>query len=199
MVSPTQPTQKMIEEHEVSHLPFRSWCPACVRGRQKSNPHRKQSDEDRDAEQIPVISYDYGFLGGDDASVSSLAHSMPVLVGHDRRSKADWTHPVPSKGTADPYPAKAVAKDLEMTGYKRVILKSDQEPSIVAVLREAANLWKGEVVPEGSPKGESKSNGEVERAVQNMQGLARTLKEAIEIKTKCEIPSRHPVLAWLVE
>ena len=45
--------------------------------------------------------------------------------------------------------------DLDFMGYKRVILKSDQEPSIA--------LWHGEIVPEASPKGESKSNGEVER------------------------------------
>ena len=47
-------------------------------------------------------------------------------------------------------------------GYKRVILKSDQEPSIVALCDAVKNGWHGEIVPEASPKGESKSNGEVE-------------------------------------
>ena len=48
-------------------------------------------------------------------------------------------------------------------GYKIVILKSDQEPRIVALCDAVKNGWHGEVVPEASPIGESTSNGEVER------------------------------------
>ena len=35
---PGQPTQEMIDEHEVTHMDFRSWCAACVRGRAQDNP-----------------------------------------------------------------------------------------------------------------------------------------------------------------
>ena len=30
--APVKPTKAMVEDHEVSHLPFRNWCQACVRG-----------------------------------------------------------------------------------------------------------------------------------------------------------------------
>ena len=36
---PGAPTQKEIEEHNVTHLPFRSWCQHCVRGRGSNTPH----------------------------------------------------------------------------------------------------------------------------------------------------------------
>ena len=57
----------------------------------------------------------------------------------------------------------------------------------------------GEIVPEASPKGESKSNGEVDRAVQSVHGLARTLKDFLEQKSEIALESVRPLLAWLVE
>ena len=30
MSGPVKPTAKMVEDHNVSHLPFRNWCSSCV-------------------------------------------------------------------------------------------------------------------------------------------------------------------------
>eukprot|EP00974_Lingulodinium_polyedra_P111151 10749961-Lingulodinium_polyedra.AAC.1 len=38
--APIQPTKQMIDDHEVSHLPFRNWCTASVRGRGRSCAHK---------------------------------------------------------------------------------------------------------------------------------------------------------------
>ena len=70
--------------------------------------------------------------------------------------------------------------DLDFMVYKRVILTSDQEPSAVLLCDAVTNDWHGEIVPEACPKGESKSNGEVECAVQSVHGLPRTLKDFLE-------------------
>ena len=35
------PSQAEIEEHMLTHVPFRSWCKFCVLGKSVSNPHRK--------------------------------------------------------------------------------------------------------------------------------------------------------------
>ena len=43
---PVQPTKQQVEEHNLTHLPFRNWCPACVGGRAKNQPHRKQLGRD---------------------------------------------------------------------------------------------------------------------------------------------------------
>ena len=62
--APYQPTQKEIDDHNPTHLPYRSWCRHCVRGRGKSLPHRHL-----DAEQdhtVPTVSLDYCFLGQPD-------------------------------------------------------------------------------------------------------------------------------------
>ena len=199
MRNPITPTQKMIDDHNVSHLPYRDWCPACVRGRGKSIPHRKVVDKEED--QLPVISIDYGFFGapGVDGATGVADHEMPVMIVFDRASKSIWSHVVPSKGIMHPWSTKALIDDLNKTGYKRVVIKCDQEPSIKAVAQAAKEGWEGEAIIENSPKGESQSNGEVERAVQSAHGLARTLKEAIEIQIKETLDPKSPTLAWLVE
>ena len=33
MQDPLLPSEKDVQEHQVTHLPFRSWCPHCVKGR----------------------------------------------------------------------------------------------------------------------------------------------------------------------
>ena len=194
--APVLPFEAEVEAHNVSQLPFRSWFCACVRGRGLSLGHCRVDAKTKEAEQIPTISVDCGFFG----QPEYRAHdTLPVLIVRDRKSKGIWSHPVPSKGVVHPYPARGLMSDLDFTGYKRVILKSDQEPSIVALCDAVKNGWHGEVVPEASPKGESKSNGEVERAVQSVHGLARTLKDFLEQESGIAVEFRSPLLAWLVE
>ena len=84
-------------------------------------------------------------------------------------------------------------------GYKRVILKSDQELSIVALCQAEKHGFHGEIVPEAPPKGESKNNAEVERAFHSVRGLARTLKVFFEQQPGITLESRSPLLACPVE
>ena len=155
--APVLSSKAEVEAHTVSHLPFRSWCSACVRGCGLSLGH-SEVDTKTETEQIPTISVDYEFFG----QPEDRAHNtLPVLLVRDRKSKGIWSHPVPAKGVTHPYTAKALLANLDFMGYKRVILKSDQEPSIVALCESVKNDGHGEIVPEAFPKGESKSNGEV--------------------------------------
>ena len=34
-------TQAEVDEHNMTHLPYRSWCTHCVRGRGEAHPHHK--------------------------------------------------------------------------------------------------------------------------------------------------------------
>ena len=58
--SPAAPTQREIEEHEISHCPYRSWCRFCVMGRGKADPHQRHKDEES---AVAIISCDYCFMG----------------------------------------------------------------------------------------------------------------------------------------
>ena len=147
--APNRPTPD--QSHNISHIPFRSWCPHCVRGRGRSHQHKR----------------------------------VPVLVARDRLSKAVFTHLVPSKGVEHYYPEAALIRDIKFLGYTELTLKSDQEPSILALGNAVKNTLSSmniECTLEASPKGDAHgmSNGEAESAVGITQGLARTLKDYVE-------------------
>ena len=55
----TKPSQREIEEHERTHLPFRSWCKHRVMGRAQRTPHYHR---DHSEDKVPTISWDYWFI-----------------------------------------------------------------------------------------------------------------------------------------
>ena len=61
--APKGPTAREREEHEATHLPYRSWCQHCVRGRAPNRPHRgaRNEEEEREGQKVPKISMDYFF------------------------------------------------------------------------------------------------------------------------------------------
>ena len=83
-----------------------------------------------------------------------------------------------SKGPKDLYSVKAVASWIWELGHAWLILQSDGEPSLVALLnavrdRVIANGRAEQVVCQASPVASSGSNGGAERAVQQVRA-ART-------------------------
>ena len=55
-----KPSKREVEEHMATHIPFRSWCPHCVRGKSKSTPRAKRKEGEE--EEVPVISVDYMYM-----------------------------------------------------------------------------------------------------------------------------------------
>ena len=56
-----------------------------------------------------------------------------------------------------------------------------------------------DIMMEESPGYDSRSNGEVERTVQTVQGQVRTVKTGLESRLGVRIESDHPCLPWLVQ
>ena len=42
-IVPVLPSEAEVEQHESTHLPFRSWCRHCVRAKGKESPHHESS------------------------------------------------------------------------------------------------------------------------------------------------------------
>ena len=38
--APNKPSKDEVDEHMITHLPFRSWCPHCGRGKSKGKPQK---------------------------------------------------------------------------------------------------------------------------------------------------------------
>ena len=58
LVDPRLRTESERKEHEMTHIPYRNWCPHCVRGRGKDQDHRKCIEEERG---LSEFSFDYCF------------------------------------------------------------------------------------------------------------------------------------------
>ena len=61
---PRLPSRQEVQEHELTHIPYRSWCVHCVRGAGRSDAHRRrtrQDEEERD-QHMTTWSIDYGFM-----------------------------------------------------------------------------------------------------------------------------------------
>ena len=43
---PEEPTKKEWEEHMLTHIPFRSWCPYCVMARGRQDAHRSKQEKE---------------------------------------------------------------------------------------------------------------------------------------------------------
>ena len=195
------PTAEEIEAHKVSHLPFRSWCPHCVRGKAPSDPHRRQSREEKESKRIPTCSMDYFFMGSEGLSFDDPTTErdvLPMVAVYDHGSRVTFAHPCPRKGD-DRHIVREVCSDLEWLGYKRIVLKSDQEPAIMALKRAISRAMPGvEILMEESPVGAHAANGAIEGAIRRVAGQVRTLKDDVEKSYGVPISTRHPLLAFAV-
>ena len=124
------PTQKEIDEHMPFHLPYREWCCHCVKGKCHGCPHRAKDKDEKEAEQVPVISVDYMYMS--DKQKEGEEKGMPILVAKDRKTKVIRARVVPHKGV-DAYAVKILGGIVGSLGYKRVIIKSDREPAIMSL------------------------------------------------------------------
>ena len=185
---PCMPTQSEIHLHDLSHLPYRNWCPICVRSKAKEDPHRRHPDGHNEEHGLPIISMDYELL--EDKEV--------MLVVKDEVSGAVLAYDCTCKGPGDEWVPKQLARDLDAWGRKDICLKTDGEPAIMAVQREVAKLRSGRTVPLNPPACDPHGNGPAEKAVQDVTGHLRCVKLALEAKLKRNIDASHPIVKWMM-
>ncbi len=56
--TPQKVSKREVEEHNLTHTPFRAWCRHCVRGRAKNTPHRRSGKDEDGETKVPRISMD---------------------------------------------------------------------------------------------------------------------------------------------
>ena len=210
---PRRPTRSEIEQHELTHIPYRSWCVHCVRGAGRSDPHRGSKD-DKDAEDrenaISTWSMDYCFMTDNAEMLTKKEMEQAgwervkdtVIVCDDRRTGGVRAHLVCAKGASDAWVAGKIKSDMEDFGYGGVPirLKTDQEPAIVDLQRAIISKREGAVtLPVNSPVGDSQSNGRVENAIKRVRNLVKVLKSNLEARWGIKVDREHPVYPWMFE
>ena len=170
MQDPQLPSEEEVKCHELTHLPYRSWCSHCVRGKGRAIDHRKQNRDPK----IPEVHVDYCFLG----SASNTRHRC-ILVAKQFGTKYLLASVVPQKGASHKFPAKRMCAFLKELGleHRDVVFKSDQEAALGDLLQEVAKRrGDAKTFVEQSPVASSASNGVIERGNLSVEGQVRVLK-----------------------
>ena len=121
---PGEPTASQIEDHRAcGHVPYRSWCAECVKGRSTGEQHRHRKGE----RGICVFSFDYLHLDKSGKPVTGEALSnmedvdVTILVAKASKGKAIFSHVVPQKGVyIEHYAVDVLMNDIKWLGFQHI-------------------------------------------------------------------------------
>ena len=190
---PGDPTPGERERHNATHIPYRSWCPVCVKGKGKEESHRRQKRGDESCK--PHLCFDYKTFGQE----GDYDDKATVLVCKDEITKMKFAHICERKGATEKWVIEKIIEDINRLGYTEVVLKGDGEPALQEVLQEVKRLRNHSTILQGPPAYDPQANGAAEKAVQDYMGQLRTMKIGLEARLKCKIESEWAILQWMSE
>ena len=74
VTAPKQPTPRERAEHNLTHLPYRTWCPTCVASKGKADSHTTAKHTSK----VPVIQVDFTYM-----KASAEKTATPILTAID--------------------------------------------------------------------------------------------------------------------
>ena len=101
------------------------------------------------------------------------------------------------KGNRDPFTSRSLAAFARYVGHPKVIIQGDSEHALMAVIHDARALLTA-ATPRTSPVNSKGSNGAAKRAVQTFEGMARTLRLDLLVRTNIAVGSDLPITSWTV-
>ena len=138
---------------------------------------------------VPDIVLDYYFMGEE-------SETAPHIVVKGRKSSAYFSTSLDSKTSQ--YAVAYVAGAIQELGYKRTLMKSDNEPAIKRLKERVSECLPGvECVPTEALVGDSRANGSAENAVKQVKGQFRTLKTSTQDLYSCKLDAKSCLLAWI--
>ena len=162
--SPIKPSAEEIERHYTNHLPYRNWCPVCVKTKGAEMAHRRGANEpdEEDRGAVPIVDIDYSSLNENVEQVEERECKLKTMVMKDETSGNVFQHKVQVKGVGDEWLLKKMCKDMEELGRRDAVLKSDGEPAIVAVQNKIQSMRSGRTIPRNPPAYNPEANGPIE-------------------------------------
>ena len=92
---PRLPSKRIIEEHNITHIPFADWCWFCVASRGRNCHHKKAGEQEPMC--LPCISMDYSFYSQED---EKACHN-PIFNMCPSQHKSVFSRAVGEKGLGD--------------------------------------------------------------------------------------------------
>ena len=187
--APDEPTSDERRHHGLTHLPYQPWCNVCVRARGRENRHVSRSQNQPGT---PVIQCDFCFL-----KTEEDAPMVTVLVAIDTVCNRWLPFLLKRKETEIRLPSRSLAAFARYVGHPKVIIQGDSEHALMAAIHDACALLTA-ATPRTSPVNSKGSNGAAERAVESVEGMARTLRLDLLGRTNIAVGSDLPITSWMV-
>ena len=190
--TPPQPTEQERMEHELTHLPYRSWCPVCVRSKGRADNHPKQHSK------APVIQVDITYC-----KALGETKVTPILTAVDVETGMCMAVQVEDRTQHMQYLSTCLQQFLMECGrtqatLSNTVIQSDQEDFLMALLKMTATAV-GNIAVRQSPAYTSQAQGSVERFHRTLMGQIRALKLQLENNYGTHLTSKHPIMPWLVK
>ena len=181
-----QPTPQQIAEHNLTHLPYRNWCPICVQGKGRQDNYKKQQSRQ------PVIQVDFAYIKS-----QQDPKTIPVLTAVDVTTQLCVAGMVPDTPSMMDYMINNLQAFIFECGRTQGILQSDNEDTLNALLKATAAKV-GSMTVRHAPSYSSNSQGSVERLHRTLLGQVRVIKAQVESNYSMTMSTKRCLLPWIV-
>ena len=96
-------------------MPYRSWCPVCVKARGKENAHRRKRAEESSDHTLPKVSVDYPEFKSkaNNGEPNKDEKVLKIIVLKDEKIGCVTSHRVDVKGPGDGWIVKRIVQEIE--------------------------------------------------------------------------------------
>ena len=173
LATPSLPSAKEVAEHNLTHIPYRNWCPICIAAAGREDAHRRGAMDEEGEMICPTVGFDYAFWGEGAKRVEDAdrkAGDVTGIIIKDFKTGCLWAHTALVKGATDEWLMRQIVADIDEQGYSDMRLKSDGEPSTKAVQKAIMGMRKAPqtTVPINPPRYDPLANGNTEKGVQDV-------------------------------
>ena len=155
--SPVLPPAADIEEHRMTHMPYRPWCTECNQGRGLGEQRGAHVGQEHS---IPLVGVDFWYIttGGvkkreelewandekGDAELQGQRQAGKIikcLIIRCHKTKCVFAHVIPFKGhLEDPYVVDLTCSDIAWLGHVKLIIKGDNEKALVTLIEKSLRV-----------------------------------------------------------
>ena len=176
---PPEPNARQTAEHELTgHAVYRRWCRHCVASKGRAHAHSSLEEAE-----LPEICIDY----------------VPILCVKCRNSSTGCLGAiVVDRNGASDYASWFLTAFIKSLGFKRILVRSDNERSLLSLIERVMNSLTGvELVLMTSPEGDHAANGLAEVDVREIKAQTRILRSQLEQRLGNRIDEKDPLMSWI--
>ena len=183
---PVAPSPEEVLLHNLTHLPFRSWCSTCVKAKSRESHALPSSTQ-------PVIQLDYSFM----TSESDPTTQVTLLNAVDVTTKLGMSCVVPRKGRSR-YAKAELKRFIFEVGRTYGLLQHDPEASLKALVEQVLEDLGG-MTSRQTPVGWKQAQGAVGNLQSTLYGQIRTLVLHVKDTYDLELPCNSTLFPWTVK